>query len=183
MKKLILLACLFSFSLAAFRLQAQAGALGYGAGLGLGAQVIPLLLEVGVEGSTHTLPTITNKGTHQGARYDGELNISSTRAGAYAKFTVPGLNLIPIAGIFAYPTLHVGTQSGLVAVDGSVRVLDSGAPLADKASLQGNYALLGFPNYFFWFFVEPSIGIQHIYVPGALNIDTVDAQIALGVSF
>jgi hypothetical protein len=182
MKKLVLLFCLFSLSFAAIRLQGQADILGYGVGLGLGTQVIPLLLEVGVEGSTHSLPPINVKGTHQSVDYDGDVNIAVNRVGGYAKFTIPGLNLIPIVGAFANPTLHFGTQSGTIGVDGNVR-LGTGVPFDDNRKIDGAYALLGFPSYLAWFFIEPAIGTQHIYVPGVTSTSFYDVQLAIGASF
>lgn len=184
MKKFILLSLvIMSLGFSAIRLQGQSSVLGYGLGIGLGTQVIPVLLEMGIEGSAHTLPTFSTKGTYDGIAYDGELNSSMTRMGGYAKFHIPLINLIPILNFFAYPTIHAGTQSGYINVDGSVR-LGTGEVFADRTQFQGSYALLGFPNYLGPLFIEPSVGTQHLAIPGVLNLESAyDAQIAIGVSF
>ena len=180
MKKIILLLCIISLGFSAIRLQGQAAVLGYGLGLGLGARVIPELLEMGIEGSTHAWPAIETKGTYQGIPYSGEVGFSVTRAGGYAKLTIPGLNLVPFLGAFAYPTLHAGTQSGLVSVEGNVHM--EGAYMnTGKRQLQGSYVLLGFPSYLGPFFIEPAFGTQHIAMPGGFNRSFADAQIAIGL--
>jgi hypothetical protein len=183
MKKILLVLCVLSLGFSAVRLQGQAGVAGYGLGAGLGLPVIPLLLEAGLEGAVYEWPELKSKGQYQGVPYDGSLKLNLTRAGAYAKFTIPGLNLVPVLGLFANPTIHAGAQSGVVNVDGEARLGSVGAPIEGRAQVQGAYANLGFPSYILWLFIEPSIGTQHIYIPGYLNQSLLDAQIALGVSF
>ncbi|MDR2432039.1 MAG: hypothetical protein LBD99_07305 [Candidatus Margulisbacteria bacterium] len=185
MRKITLLfLALVSLGSAALRLQGQAGALGYGFGLGLGVQVVPVLLEAGLEGSVHTISSIESKGAYSGTNYDGEAKTSLSRAGGYVKFYIPGLNVIPVLGIFAYPTIHAGTQTGFIEVDGTARLFGSGQAFDGRRAVQGSYALLGFPNYLGPLFIEPALGVQHIFIPGALDLGSVyDAQIALGVSF
>jgi hypothetical protein len=183
MKKILLFLCVLSLGFSAVRLQGQAGVAGYGLGAGFGLQVIPLLLEAGLEGAVYEWPEVKSKGTYQNAPYDGSLKLNLTRAGAYAKFSIPGLNLVPVLGLFANPTIHAGTQNGAIGVDGEARLGGVGAPIEGRVPVQGAYASLGFPSYILWLFIEPSIGTQHIYVPGYLNQSLLDAQIALGVSF
>jgi hypothetical protein len=173
----------FSLGFSAVRLQGQVSSLGYGAGLGLGMQVIPVLLEVGLEGSTHTWPVIKSKGEYQGVPYDGNISLSASRAGGYAKFTIPGLSLIPIVGLLAHPTIHAGTQSGVLSAGDAARLPGFGVPFSGNRKIEGSYALLGFPGYLLWFFIEPAIGTQHIYVPGVANISYTDVQLAIGASF
>jgi hypothetical protein len=183
MKKIFLFLCVVSLGFSAVRLQGQAGVAGYGLGAGYGLEVIPLLLEAGVEGAVYAWPEIKSQGQHQGVPYDGSLNLNLTRAGVYAKFSIPGLSLVPVLGLFANPTIHAGAQNGMVSVDGSARLGSFGAPIEGRVPVQGSYASLGFPSYILWLFIEPSIGTQHISIPGYLNQSLLDAQIALGVSF
>jgi hypothetical protein len=183
MKKILLFLCVLSLGFSAVRLQGQAGVAGYGLGAGFGSQVIPFLLEAGLEGAIYEWPETKSDGTYQNVPYDGSLNLNLTRAGAYAKFSIPGLNLVPILGLFANPTIHAGTQNGAVSVDGEARLGGIGVPIEGRVPLQGAYANLGFPSYILWLFIEPSIGTQHVYIPGYLNQSLLDAQIALGVSF
>lgn len=183
MKKIILLLCLFSLGFSTIRLQGQANLLGYGFGLGLGMQALPGIIETGIEGTLHNFPTITTKGTYKDVPYDGKINIATTRVGGYIKLNIPVIDKIPVLRLIAHPTLHAGTQSGLIDISGDVRLLGAGNIVEGKKELKGAYSMLGFPGYLGPFFIEPSFGTQHIYVPGALNIQFIDAQLALGLSF
>ncbi|GBR76754.1 hypothetical protein NO2_1252 [Candidatus Termititenax persephonae] len=191
MKKIIILLCVMSLGFSMIKIQAQTASIGEGFGLGLGLNVIPLLLEAGIEGSTH-VRNYNSTGTYEydqpgGTTVKGETKGTFTtnlhRTGGYLKFSIPGLNLIPFVGIFAYPTLHIGAQEGRIQANGDVRFFGQGEPFDGSLSVRGSYALLGFPSYLAWFYFEPSLGVQHIYIPGKVNLDIVDAQLALGLNF
>ncbi|MDR1323185.1 MAG: hypothetical protein LBK68_01985 [Candidatus Margulisbacteria bacterium] len=186
MKKILLCLCVLSLGFSAVRLQGQASSMGYGPGLGLGIQLIPFLLETGLEGSLHEWPPVTVKDSYRGSPIEGTFGLSMTRVGVYAKFSIPGLNLIPVLGFFANPTIHFGTQHGIVGVDGEAKIPGAntgGAPLSGRYSFQGSYGLLGFPNYLLWFFIEPAFGASSIPLPFVGLRTLYEAQIALGVSF
>lgn len=184
----ILTVCLFAQ--ASVRLQMQADVTGYGAGLALGTDVVPLLFEVGMEGSTHTFPSVKNTGSFidseagETITYSGLMSMHMTRVGLYAQLHFPGLDLLPIIGMFAHPTLHFGTQNGIITVDGEVRPVNNGYPIEGKLPVRGSYCLVGFPSYIGPFFIEPAFGAQHIYVAQYANYkNTLDAQLSLGVKF
>lgn len=191
MKKLLVFTFILCFfAQASVRLQAQADVTGYGVGAGLGTEIIPLLFEVGLEGSTHAFPAVKNSGsfvepeTDMTIPYSGTLSMHMTRFGGYAQLHFPGLSLVPFIGIFANPILHFGTQNGIINVDGEVRPINNGYPITDKLPVRGSYCLVGFPTYFGPLFIEPAFGAQHIFVAQYANYkNTLDAQLSLGVKF
>lgn len=182
--------CIVSLSLASIRLQGQADVTGYGFGAAVGTDIIPFLFEAGLESSTHVFPSVKSTGVMHDPDsgitipYSGLMSMRMTRIGGYAQLHFPGLGLIPVVGIFANPTLHFGTQNGLIWVDGTVRPINNGYPIETNLPVHGSYALVGFPSYFGPLFIEPAFGAQHIYVDGYANYkNTMDAQIAMGVKF
>ena len=183
MKKIIILICLLSLGFSATRIQWQSSLAGSGFGAGVGSKIIPGLLEVGVEGSLHDSPVIASKGSYNGTPYSGKYSMSMTRVGAYVGITIPIIDRIPVIGLFACPTLHAGTQSGIVDVNGDIRFVGDGNIFSGKKRVQGSYVLLGFPGRFGPFFIEPAVGSQHFFIPGVINQSVIDAQIAMGLWF
>jgi hypothetical protein len=191
MKKVLIfvLATCF-FAQASIRLQAQADLTGYGLGAGVGTEIVPLLFELGLEGSTHVFPSVKNSGSFVESEtgttipYSGTLSMQMTRFGGYAQLHLPGIGFVPVIGLFANPILHFGTQNGVINVDGTVRPINNGYPITDKLPVHGSYFLVGFPTYFGPLFVEPAFGAQHLYVAEYANYkNTLDAQISMGVKF
>lgn len=183
-KAIVLILTLCFFAQAAIRLQAQADITGYGVGAGLGTEIIPLLFEVGIEGSSHTLPSVKNTGSFEGVPYSGIMSMHMTRVGGYAQLHFPGLGFVPVIGMFANPILHFGTQNGIINIDGEVRPVNNGYPIEGTLPVNGSYVLVGFPTYFGPLFIEPAFGAQHLYITQYANYkNTLDAQLSLGVKF
>jgi hypothetical protein len=183
---LLILWCSTAFS--ELRLQGQAGLLGTGYGLGLGQQIIPFLLDGGLEGSMYSIAPFKSVGSYNDdnlglVQYSGEIGLTTTRVGGYFKFNFPLLDLVPVIGILGHPTLHFGTQNGIASVTGEVRPLNNGIPIEAATQIKGSYFSLGFPSYLGPLFIEPSFGSQHIFLPGYGNYkNTIDASLAIGFS-
>ncbi len=189
-KTLVLISILFSTVFAGIRLQGQASTLGTGYGLGLGLNVVPLIMDIGIEGATYQMPTFSSKGSYTdegtGANipYDGNVGLKSTRAGAFVALHLPVANLLPFVGFLFNPVLHFGTQHVEMSVDGSVRLLNGGSAIGESLVGEGSYFLVGFPTYLGPFFIEPALGTQHIFVADYCNYkNTPEAQLAIGLSF
>lgn len=191
MKKILgIVLILCSVALAGFRAQGQASLLGVGYGVGVGVNVVPLLLDVGVEGAQIASPVINSKGTYHDDRtgeflpYEGKVKLNTTRVGGYLALHFPGINLLPVLGALANPVLHFGTQRINMAVEGEVRLADNGAAINENIVGQGSYFLLGFPAYLGPLFIEPAFGSQHIFIPQYANYkNSPEVQLSLGLSF
>lgn len=191
MKKIILAFLLVSsLSLASVRLQGQASLLGVGYGLGLGMNVVPLVMDIGVEGSQSASPVINSKGSYRDdgtgllVPYEGKVKLNTTRVGGFVALHFPGISLLPVVGALANPVLHFGTQRINMAVEGEVRLADNGAAVNENIVGQGSYFLLGFPSYLGPLFIEPAFGSQHIYLPEYANYkNSPEIQISAGLAF
>jgi hypothetical protein len=189
MKRIIIgLIAVISCSFSAVRIQGQASVLGFGYGLGLGKQVVPMMLEAGLEGMVYNSPTVTSKGsyTEDGATvdYDGEFNLRSSRVGGYLKFTTPIADKLPVVGFLFRPVVHFGTQDLSLNIDGDIRFLGVGSKIEDGFNGKGSYVLIGFPFYLGPVYIEPAFGTQHIAAKGFGSYSNLpEAQVSLGVTF
>lgn len=185
----LLVLLLFSSAQALFKLQGQVASLGYGYGAGLDMPVIPMIMKLGVEGMVYSFPKTTVKGSYKDedtkleVPYEGDFTAASTRVGAYLKLNAPGLSSIPFIGFLFRPIIHVGTQRINLDVDGSVYFGDN-LPIGEKIVAEGAYAMIGFPFTLGPVFIEPAVGVQHIFVEHYGNFpSTPEAQLAIGVAF
>ena len=178
---LVMLSVLASASSASIIVQTQANTMGKGVGLGLSMSVIPMLLDLGIEGNTASSPwEYFDKGsyiddtTKAKVNYEGWLTLSGARYGVFAK-----LNLILVT-----PIIHAGTQKGTIAIDGDLRVPGQGGSYSDNADVYGSYVSIGIPFYIGPVFTEISAGTQSLYVPHFVDVPSVtDVQISFGLSF
>lgn len=192
MRKLILsllILTLFSSAQAFVKIQGQVASLGYGYGIGIDMPVIPLIMKLGLEGMIYSSPKLSAKGTYKNestgvkSSYDGSFTADSTRFGAYLNFNVPVLSSLPFVGFLFRPVIHAGTQRINLNVDGSVYFGDN-LPVDQSIVAEGAYALIGFPFNLGPVFIEPAIGVQHIFAEHYGNFpNTPEAQLAIGVAF
>ncbi len=185
MKKILLAILVIAFSVtaasASIIVQTQANTMGTGVGLGFSMNVIPVVLDLGVEGSMASSPwSYTDKGTYtddttkQKVDYEGTISWKGSRYGVFAK-----LNLFLIT-----PIIHAGTQQGTISLDGDLRVPGTGTGISEASTLSGSYMSIGIPFYLGPVFAEISAGTQSIYIPHFVDITSVtDVQVAFGLSF
>jgi hypothetical protein len=185
MKKFLIAIVVVVFSVtvssASIIIQTQANTMGKGVGVGFSMNVVPVLLDLGIEGSTALSPwsyydkgSYTDDVTKQKVDYAGSISWKGSRYGVFAK-----LNLFLIT-----PIIRAGTQQGTISLDGDIRVPGEGFSVDDLSTLSGSYVSLGIPFYLGPVFTEISIGTQSIYIPHFMNVTSVtDVQVAFGLSF
>ncbi len=161
--------------------QTQANTMGTGVGVGLSMGLIPMVADIGIEANAAASPIVVQQSgsyedtvTNKSVDYDGSLSWKGSRYGMFVKFNFP----------FITPIIHVGTQQGLITLDGDIRVPGQAETMSESGTIAGSYASIGIPFYIGPVFTEISVGTQSLYIPHYLDVGSVtDVQLAFGLSF